>query len=245
MRVRILKTEAAVARAVAARVTRLVADLPSAVLGLPTGRTPVRLYAELCARHEQGRIDVSRVSTFTLDECLGLPASHPASYRTFMEAHLFAHVNLARRNIHFLDGMARSPETECVRFEAAIRRAGGLDLLILGIGGNGHIGFNEPAQALVADTHRARLAPATRRSNAALFAGRPDRVPAEALSMGVGTILRSRAVILMATGASKRDAVRAMVSGRVSPKLPASFLQLHRDVELVLDAAAAGGLDPV
>jgi glucosamine-6-phosphate deaminase len=245
VRLRILKSEAAVARAVAARVTRLVADRPSAVLGLPTGRTPVPLYAELCARHAQGRIDFSRVRTFNLDEFLGLPPTHPASYRTFMEAHLFAHVNLARRNIHFLDGTARSPEAECARYEAAIRRTGGLDLLILGIGGNGHIGFNEPARALLADTHRARLAPATRRSNAALFAGRVDRVPAEALSMGVGTILRSRAVILIATGASKRDVVRGMVSGRVTPRLPASFLQLHGDVELVLDAAAAGSLDPV
>jgi glucosamine-6-phosphate deaminase len=138
--------------------------------------------------------------------------------------------------------MAKSADAECARYEAAIRRAGGLDLLILGIGTNGHIGFNEPAPALIADTHRARLAPATRRSNAHLFDGRASAVPPQALSMGVGTILRSRSVILMATGGSKVDAVRAAVRGGVTSRMPASLLQLHRDVELVLDREAAAGL---
>jgi glucosamine-6-phosphate deaminase len=159
-----------------------------------------------------------------------------------MEEHLFRHVNLSPRRTHFLNGMAKSADVECARYEAAIQRAGGLDLLILGIGTNGHIGFNEPAPSLTADTHLARLAPATRRSNAHLFSGRQEAVPPEALSMGVGTILRSRAVILMATGASKVDAVRAAVHGQVTPRMPASLLQLHRDVELVLDQAAAAGL---
>ena len=242
MKVHILKSEAAVALAVATRVTRLLATRPAAVLGLPTGNTPIRLYAELRRRHRLGQIDFSKASTFNLDEFWGLPWAHPASYRAFMDEHLFQHVNLSPRRIHFLNGMANSADVECARYETAIQRAGGLDLLILGIGTNGHIGFNEPAPSLTADTHLARLAPATRRSNAYLFNGRQSAVPPEALSMGVGTILRSRAVILIATGASKVDAVRAAVHGQVTPRMPASLLQLHRDVELVLDYAAAAGL---
>jgi len=242
VKVHILKSEAAVALAVATRVTRLLATRPAAVLGLPTGNTPIRLYAELRRRHRLGQIDFSKASTFNLDEFWGLPWAHPASYRAFMDEHLFQHVNLSPRRIHFLNGMANSADVECARYETAIQRAGGLDLLILGIGTNGHIGFNEPAPSLTADTHLARLAPATRRSNAYLFNGRQSAVPPEALSMGVGTILRSRAVILIATGASKVDAVRAAVHGQVTPRMPASLLQLHRDVELVLDYAAAAGL---
>jgi glucosamine-6-phosphate deaminase len=237
-----LNSEAAVARAVAARVISLLRKRRDAVLGLPTGRTPVLLYAELCRSYRAKGVDFSRASTFNLDEFLGLPASHPASYRTFMEQHLFSQVNLSPRRIHFLNGMAASPERECLRYEKAITDAGGLDLIILGIGLNGHIGFNEPAGGLMSDTHRARLAPATRRSNASLFGGRQALVPPEALSMGVGTILRSRSVILIATGESKRPAVSAMVHGPVTPRMPASFLQLHGDVEVVLDRAAAGGL---
>jgi len=242
VKVHILKSEAAVALAVATRVTRLLATRTAAVLGLPTGNTPIRLYAELRRRHRLGQIDFSKASTFNLDEFWGLPWAHPASYRAFMDEHLFQHVNLSPRRIHFLNGMANAADVECARYETAIQRAGGLDLLILGIGTNGHIGFNEPAPSLTADTHLARLAPATRRSNAYLFNGRQSAVPPEALSMGVGTILRSRAVILIATGASKVDAVRAAVHGQVTPRMPASLLQLHRDVELVLDYAAAAGL---
>lgn len=242
VRVRILNSDAAVARAVATRVTRLLAERPSTVLGLPTGNTPVRLYAELRRQHRLGQADFSNASTFNLDEFWGLPGSHRASYRAFMEEHLFHHVNLSPRRIHFLNGMARSADAECARYEAAIQHAGGLDLLILGIGTNGHIGFNEPAPALIGDSHKARLAPATRRSNAYLFEGRVGAVPPEALSMGVGTILRSRSIVLMATGAPKAEVVRAMVRGKITTKMPASLLQLHPDVELVLDRSAAAKL---
>lgn len=243
MRVRILKDEAAVARAVAARVVKTLAGHPAAVLGLPTGRTPVQLYARLRAAHAAGTVDFSRATTFNLDEFLGLPAGHPASYRTFMETHLFRHVNLAPRRIHFLDGSSGDPWAECVRYEAAIRRAGGIDLQLLGIGANGHIGFNEPAGGLIADSHPARLEPGTRRSNADLFEGRVRDVPREALSMGVGTILRSRAIVLIATGASKAAAIAATVDGVVTTRVPASLLQLHGDVEVVVDEAAAGKLN--
>jgi len=138
-----------------------------------------------------------------------------------------------------LDGAAKDVDAECARFERAIRAAGGIDLLVLGIGANGHIGFNEPGAALFARTHRARLTAATRRANAGLFAGRPAMVPREALSMGMGTILAARAIVLIATGRPKARAIKAMLSGRITPSNPASFLQLHHDVTLVLDRAAA------
>jgi len=240
--VRILKDEKAVARAVAARVIATLADRPAAVLGLPTGRTPIQLYAHLRAAYASGRVDFSKATTFNLDEFLGLAPDHPASYRAFMETHLFAHVNLSRRRIHFLNGVTSDPAAECVRYEKAIARAGGIDLQILGIGGNGHIGFNEPASGLLSDSHPARLEPGTRRSNADLFGGRVEAVPREALSMGVGTILRSKAVILVATGAGKADAIKATVQGLVTTRVPASLLQLHGAVEVVVDEAAAAGL---
>jgi glucosamine-6-phosphate deaminase len=238
----IFPDDSAMARAVALRIVKLVAARPVAVLGLPTGRTPVRLYAHLRALHEAGKLDFSRVTTFNLDEFHGLPARHPASYRSFMEEHLFRHVNINPKRIHFLNGMHADAVRECRRYESAIARAGGIDLQILGIGTNGHIGFNEPATALQSSTHLARLKPETRRSNANLFDGRVSAVPTEALSMGVGTILRASAVILMANGSRKADAVKATVEGPVTTRMPASLLQLHRHVELMLDATAASKL---
>ena len=242
MIVRVLKDDDAVARVVATRVIKVLAARPATVLGLPTGRTPVRLYARLRDAFASGRLDLSEATSFNLDEFVGLPAAHPASYRSFMQQHLFDAVNLPVRRIHFLNGMAADLGAECARYEAAIRKAGGIDVQILGIGGNGHIGFNEPAAGLTADTHHARLLPGTRKSNADLFDGRVRDVPREALSMGVGTILRSRAVVLMATGASKADAIRATIRGPVTTRVPASLLQLHGDVEVVLDEAAASKL---
>lgn len=242
VKVRVLKDADAVAAAVATRVVRAIAADPFLVLGLPTGRTPVALYGRLRQAHADGRVDFARVTTFNLDEFLGLPAAHPASYRRFMETHLFDHVNLQRRRIHFLDGTTADPHRECARYEAAIRKAGGIGLQILGIGANGHIGFNEPAPGLCANSHRARLEPGTRRSNAGLFGGRVAEVPREALSMGVGTILRSRAIVLIATGAEKAKAVASTLEGPVTTRVPASLLQLHGDVEVVLDRAAAGAL---
>jgi glucosamine-6-phosphate deaminase len=240
--VRVLKDEDAVARVVANRVIKTLRRRPATVLGLPTGRTPVRLYARLRDAFAAGRLDFGKATSFNLDEFVGLPAAHPASYRSFMQQHLFGAVNLPARRINFLDGMESDLDAECARFEAAIRKAGGIDLQILGIGGNGHIGFNEPAASLLADSHHARLLPGTRKSNADLFDGRVRDVPREALSMGVGTILRSRAIVLMATGASKADAIHATIRGPVTTRVPASLLQLHGDVEVVLDEAAASEL---
>lgn len=232
----------AMARAFAGDLARSVHRKPSLVLGLATGRTPVPLYAEMVRLHRAGRLDLSRVTTFNLDEFLGLPVAHPRSYRSFMRNHLFAHTNISSARIHFLRGTAVDVERECARYERAIERAGGIDLQILGLGNNGHIGFNEPAEALQARTHRTRLRAATRRANAPLFGGRWTLVPSEALSMGMATILGARRIVLLATGAQKARCVERMLRGPVTPRLPASFLQLHRRAEVWLDRAAASRL---
>jgi glucosamine-6-phosphate deaminase len=159
-----------------------------------------------------------------------------------MQRHLFDHVNVSPRRIHFLNGATRDVARECRRYERAIDRAGGIDLQILGLGMNGHIGFNEPARALAAHTHKTRLTPATRRANASFFENRVRAVPREALSMGMATILHARRIVLVATGATKARCVERMIDGPVTPRLPGSFLQLHRGAEIWLDAAAASRL---
>lgn len=242
MDIQILDTPEDTAAAVARRVARALADHPSLVLGLPTGRTPIAAYAELRRLHAAGDADFSRASTFNLDEFAGIPSSHPGSFRTFMERHLFAGINLPPAQIHFLDGAATDLDAECERYEAAIDAARGIDLLLLGIGANGHIGFNEPGEELTARTHRVRLAESTRRDNAVLFGGDPGQVPREALSMGMGSILRAGAIVLIATGARKARCIERTVHGPLSTRLPASFLQLHRHVELYVDRAAAAEL---
>ena len=242
MRLRVFATPGALARALAADVARALTATPDLVLGLPTGRTPIPLYNELVRRYQAGRADFSRATTFNLDEFLGLSARDPHSYRAFMQRHLFDHVNLTRRRIQFLDGTTRDIDGECRRYERAIERAGGIGLQILGLGMNGHIGFNEPARALVARTHSARLKPATRRANAPLFGNRVNAVPARALSMGMATILHARRIVLLATGASKARCIERMIEGPVTPRLPGSFLQLHRCAEIWLDRAAASRL---
>jgi len=237
-RVTVFAHDYSVAKAVARRIADLVTKTPRVVLGLPTGRTPIGLYRELVSLHHHG-VDFSEVTTFNLDEFLGIPANHPGSYRSFMEEHLFSHVNIKAENRHFLNGTTRDPEAECLRYEREIADAGGIDLQVLGIGTNGHIGFNEPAPTLVARAHRVRLRPETRRSNASLFGGDAENVPAEALSVGMATILHSRAIVLLATGRSKAACIERVVNGPLTPELPASFLQLHDDVDIMLDAPAA------
>jgi glucosamine-6-phosphate deaminase len=242
MRVRIFSDAEAVARALARDVARCVARKPALVLGLPTGRTPIPFYGELARLVRDGRLDFSRATTFNLDEFVGLASSDRRSYRAFMQRHLFDAINLEPRRIHFLNGQARDTARECERYERAIARAGGIDLQILGLGTNGHIGFNEPAPALAARTHRTRLRPATRRANAGLFGGRLRAVPHEALSVGMATILYARRIVLLATGAGKAGCVARMIEGPLTTMLPASFLQLHRNAEAWLDRAAAAHL---
>jgi glucosamine-6-phosphate deaminase len=230
------------ARVVAARIAAALHDKPTLVLGLPTGRTPVALYRELAHLTAARHLDWSSATTFNLDEFVGVAGADPGSYRQFMQRHLFDHVNIRPERVNFLIGTA-DPDEECRRYEHAIAVADGIDIQVLGIGTNGHIGFNEPGRVLQSRTHRVRLKQVTRRSNASLFGGDPERVPTEALSMGMATILQARSVILMANGQSKARCIERVVNGPLSTHLPASFLQLHHDVDIILDAGAAGRLE--
>jgi glucosamine-6-phosphate deaminase len=239
VKITVLDSSEDVAAALAERVASTLQARPDAVLGLASGRTPVDGYAELRRMHAAGQTDWSRVSTFNLDEFAGVEARHPGSFRTFMERHLFEGVNLRTEGIHFLNGVAPDLNAECDRYEAEIAAAGGIDLQLLGIGTNGHIGFNEPGDDLPVRTHRVRLMESTRRDNAMLFDHDPSRVPAEALSMGIGTILRARRIVLVATGEKKAECIRQATGGRLTTRVPASMLQVHANVELILDREAA------
>jgi glucosamine-6-phosphate deaminase len=239
--------EDALAAALATRVLEAIVANPELVLGLPTGRTPLAFYRELRERSSLSRrtpeakagIDWSLVRTFNLDEFVGVDGDHPGSYRAFMQAELFDHVPIDPLNIGMLDGRAPDLKAECRRYEAAIADADGIDLQILGIGANGHIGFNEPADGLCAHTHIAELEQRTRQANAQLFGGDWTAVPERALSMGMATILGARNLVLMATGPEKADAVYQMIEGLITPQVPASFLQVHPRVTVMLDRQAS------
>jgi glucosamine-6-phosphate deaminase len=239
MKVRVFRMAEDAAHAAAAAVAAQLAHKPASVLGLPTGRTSLAVYDELARLHESGEADFSRAHTFNLDEFVGLPSSDKRSYCAFMQKHLFTRINLPGGHVHFLNGGAPDHEAECDRFEREIADLGGMDLLLLGIGANAHIGFNEPARTLNARSHRTRLSIATRRANVSLFGGRLDRVPREALTMGIGTMLEAQAIVLIATGREKARAIGSLFEGRISTDRPASVLQLHQNVEVILDLAAA------
>ena len=229
---------AAASASACAIVSNALRARPSLVLGLPTGHTPVALYAGLVA----AGLDWSAARTFNLDEFIGLPAQHRASFRAFMNEHLFSRVNLPASHIGFLQGDTDDDVAECERYERAITAAGGIDLLVLGLGANGHIGFNEPGPALDASTHTTMLHPSSRAANADRFGGEAARVPPRALTIGMGHVLRARAIVMIATGPSKTDAVAAMAKGPLTTSCPASWLQVHPAVTLVLDDASAARL---
>ncbi|MGD2174136.1 MAG: glucosamine-6-phosphate deaminase [Candidatus Brocadiaceae bacterium] len=212
------------------------------VLGLATGSTPEGLYEGLIRAHREEGLDFSRVVTFNLDEYVGLGPDHPQSYRYFMNEKLFDHVNIRLENTHVPDGLAEPLSEHCAAYEQNIAEAGGIDLQVLGIGRDGHIGFNEPGTSLGGDTHVAALAEETVRDNARFFDS-ADEVPRLAVTMGVGTVMRARKCLLLASGESKADAVKAAIEGAVSAMVPASALQMHPATVAVLDEAAAAKLE--
>lgn len=236
MQVLVLPTRDTATLAVAGFLARTLRHTPDVVLGLPTGRTMMPVYGALVRLHASGLADFRRATTFNLDEFAGLPAQHPGSFQAYMKRHLFDHVNVRAGATHF----PKATGTNGRAYDRMIERAGGLDVCLVGIGRNGHIGFNEPAGALTAQTHRVPLHTATRRANAYLFGNRADRVPRFAMSMGIGTILRARAVVLLAIGADKAAIVDAAINGPVTTRVPASLLQAHPNVVIVLDREAAG-----
>lgn len=241
MKIAIFCDAAAATRAAAARIDRALRAKPDLVLGLATGGTPVPMYRDLIRRHREEGLDLSRATTFNLDEYLGLAPDHPASYRRFMRENLFDAIDIPVGNTHVPDGLARDVEAHCRQYEAMIAAAGGIDLQVLGIGSDGHIGFNEPSSSLASRTRRMALTAQTRADNARFFE-RPEDVPTECITMGIGTILESRMALMMAFGAGKAEAVAAMIEGPLTAMNPASALQLHPQPVILLDEAAAAGL---
>ena len=241
MRVIVEQDQSGVSRMGAAFVGALVRRKPTCVLGLATGGTPLGMYAELIRMHRDEGLDFSRVVTFNLDEYVGLPVNHPQSYHFFMHEHFFRHVNIPPHNINIPSGTTSNYPAFCEWYEKRIADCGGIDVQILGIGTDGHIAFNEPTSSLSSRTRLKTLSRQTIDDNARFFDRRED-VPVYAITMGVGTILDARKLLLVASGEAKAKAVAQAVEGPVTSMVTASALQLHRDAIVIVDEAAAAGL---
>lgn len=237
MEIIIQPTPEAAAKIAARLVAGLIQARPASVLGLATGSTPLRLYRELI----ELKLDWSRLTTFNLDEYVGISPQHPQSYHGFMRENLFQHVNLAAKNVNIPDGMAKDIPAACTHYEGRIAAAGGIDLQLLGIGTDGHIGFNEPTSSLASRTRIKTLTPQTRQDNARFFGGE-EKVPHHVITMGIGTILAARHCLLLAFGKTKARAVAEAVEGPITSMNPASALQQHPRVTVCLDEAAAAEL---
>lgn len=211
---------------------------PNSVLGLATGSTPVGMYKNLIKMFEEGLIDFSKIKTFNLDEYYKLPIDNDQSYHYFMDENLFNHININRDNIHIPNGMADDIEGECVSYDKMIDDNGGIDIQVLGIGNNAHIGFNEPTINFNKGTHIVTLDESTREANARFF-NSLEEVPTNAITMGTGSIFKSKKILLLASGKGKAEAIYNTVHGKVTPEVPSSILQFHKDVILVLDKDAA------
>lgn len=215
----------------------LINGNPSAVLGLATGATPVPTYKKLIELYKNGEISFKDVTTFNLDEYCDLDKHDKNSYYTFMHENLFNYIDIKEENVNFLDGNAEDCDAESKRYAEAIRAAGGIDLQLLGIGTNGHIAFNEPADKFTDEAFKVTLTQSTINSNQKYFGDVP--MPRYAMTMGIGSIMRSKKILLIATGESKAKAIKAMVSGEITPRIPCSILNEHKDVVIMLDKAAA------
>lgn len=214
---------------------------PAAVLGLATGGTPLGMYRELIKLHQEEGVDFSRVSSFNLDEYVGLPANHGQSYRAYMVENLFRHINISLDRTNVPRGDGTDLAAECARYEQAIIEAGGVDIQVLGIGNNGHIGFNEPGSTPDTVTRVVQLDASTIEANARYFDS-IEEVPTQAVSMGIKTILGAKRILLLASGEAKAEAVRHMLEQEMTPDVPASLLQLHPDVVVIVDREAASKL---
>jgi glucosamine-6-phosphate deaminase len=219
--------------------TGLILRNPGCVLGLATGSTPVPLYAELARRNAAGDIDFSRVRSVNLDEYIGLGSEHPQSYRSFMQQHLFGHINIDPKNTRLPDGLAKDIPAACREYDKLIVKWGGIDLQLLGIGHNGHIGFNEPGTVFTLKTHLVKITERTRLANARFFEDDPKKVPSEAITMGIGNIMSARRVLLLVSGAGKADILLRSLTEDVTPAVPASVLQLHPELTVIADTEAA------
>lgn len=238
MKVIVTKNYDELSKVAANEMANIIRNNPKAILGLATGGSPVGMYKELIKMNQSGDIDFSKVTTVNLDEYVGLSGDHPQSYRYFMNNTLFNHINIDKKNTYVPNGLAENIEEECKNYDAKIAELGGTDVQLLGVGNNGHIAFNEPDSSLVSGTHLTGLTEDTIKANARFF-DTIDEVPKTALTMGLGGIMKSKKIIVIASGESKAEAVRGMVSGKISTNMPASMLQMHRDVVVIVDEDAA------
>lgn len=212
------------------------------VLGLPTGSSPEGMYAELVKAYKEGRVSFKNVVTFNMDEYVGLPESHPQSYHSFMAEHLFNHIDCPKKNIHILNGNAEDLQAECQHYEDMIREAGGIDLFLGGIGPDGHIAFNEPGSSLRSRTRIKTLTSDTRIANSRFFDNDPEKVPAHALTVGVGTVMDAKEVLILVNGHNKAEALHAAVEGGITQKWTISALQMHEHGTIVCDESATDKL---
>ena len=215
---------------------------PDCVIGLATGSTPIGMYDQLTAKYQAGELDFSQVTSVNLDEYKGLPADHDQSYSYFMHSHLFDRVNIPQDRCFLPDGTCEDSDAECARYEALIDSLGGADMQLLGIGHNGHIGFNEPAEGFAPVTNCVTLTQRTLEANQRFFSS-IDEVPKQAYTMGIGTIMKAKKILILISGADKADALYGAFRGPITPAMPASILQLHPDVTLVADEAALAKYD--
>ena len=237
MDIKIFNNAEEIAIAAAQLYKELIAQKPNAVLGLATGATPVPTYKKIIELYNNGEISFKEVTTFNLDEYCDLDKNDKNSYYTFMHENLFNHVDIKEENVNFLDGNAEDCDAESKRYAEAIKAAGGIDLQLLGIGTNGHIAFNEPADKFTDEAFKVTLTQSTIDSNQQYFGDVP--MPRYAMTMGIGSIMRSKKILLIATGEKKAKAIKAMVSGEITPQIPCSILNEHDDVIVMLDKAAA------
>lgn len=217
---------------------KVVIEKPTAVLGLATGGSPVGMYKELIAKCKNNELDFSKCTSINLDEYIGLNPEHEQSYRNFMNTNLFNHVNINKDRTFVPNGLAQNLEEECKNYDNKIEELGGIDVQLLGIGNNGHIAFNEPGDELSAGTHIISLTESTIEANARFFDS-IDEVPRKALTMGLGGIMKAKKIILIASGEGKAEAIKGLFSGKITTENPATMLQMHRDVVVIVDEAAA------
>ncbi len=237
MNIRIFNTADEIATACADIFSEQLTEKKNSILGLATGASPVKTYCELINRYNKGEISFEDVITFNLDEYCDLPKNDKNSYYTFMHENLFNHVNIKEENVHILDGNATDSAAEAKAFDNAIENAGGIDIQLLGIGTNGHIGFNEPAESFSDGTFKVKLTDSTIKSNSIYFDD--DSMPRYALTMGINSIMKAKKIVLIATGEAKANAIKATVNGDITPECPASILKNHPDVTLLIDKEAA------
>jgi glucosamine-6-phosphate deaminase len=237
MKVIVAKNYEEMSKIAAKEIAKLLYVKPNAVLGLATGSTPEGVYKELSELNKQHKVDFSKVTSYNLDEYKGLKGEHPQSYRYFMDTNLFNHVNIDKNKTYVPNGIAENYEVECRRYDEAIENAGGIDLQLLGIGTNGHIGFNEPSDFLNLNTHVTELTEDTIKANSRFFDG-IEEVPTEAITMGLGSIMKAKKIILLASGLKKAEIILKLVEDKISTRVPASMLQVHQNVLVIVDQEA-------